>query len=156
MFQFPAYPPSSAWRRAFNPPGSPIRTSPDQFLFADPRGLSQLTTSFFGSGSLGILRSLFFSFSSQMNIAYTFEIAVPFQLSRKNSIKIKNQTNLLFFTSCVFQYYQRSVPIVIPKGAAKIHTFSIPANLFLIFLKIFHNENDRTSQPGRISTNENF
>ena len=52
------------WRRAFNPPGSPIRTSPDQFLFADPRGLSQLTTSFFGSGSLGILRSLFFSFSS--------------------------------------------------------------------------------------------
>ena len=53
-----------SWRLAFNQTGSPIRTSPDQFLFADPRGFSQLTTSFFGSGSLGILRSLFFSFSS--------------------------------------------------------------------------------------------
>ena len=50
-------------RRVFNPPGCPIRISPDQFLFADPRSFSQLTTSFFASGSQGILRSLLFSFS---------------------------------------------------------------------------------------------
>ena len=50
-------------RRVFNPPGCPIRISPDQFLFADPRSFSQLTTSFIASGSQGILRSLLFSFS---------------------------------------------------------------------------------------------
>ena len=36
------------------PPGFPIRTSPDQSLFAAPRSLSQLTTSFIASQSLGI------------------------------------------------------------------------------------------------------
>ena len=34
----------------FNHVGCPIQTSADQFLFADPRGFSQLTTSFFASG----------------------------------------------------------------------------------------------------------
>ena len=63
MFQFPASAPTISRRRVFNPPGFPIRTSPDQFLFADPRSFSQLTTSFIASGSQGILRSLLFSFS---------------------------------------------------------------------------------------------
>ena len=45
--------------------GSPIRTCADQFLFADPRAFSQLTTSFLASGSLGILRSLLFTFCVQ-------------------------------------------------------------------------------------------
>ena len=35
-------------------PGYPIRKSPDQSLFAAPRGLSQLTTSFVASRHLGI------------------------------------------------------------------------------------------------------
>ena len=48
---------------AFSPGGSPIRTPTDQFLFADPRGFSQLTASFIASGSLGIPRSPFSSFS---------------------------------------------------------------------------------------------
>jgi hypothetical protein len=34
--------------------GCPIRTPADQFLFADPRSFSQLTTSFFAFESLGI------------------------------------------------------------------------------------------------------
>ena len=63
MFQFPAYALPIWQRLAFSQTGSPIRTSPDQFLFADPRSFSQLTTSFIASGSLGILRSLLFSFS---------------------------------------------------------------------------------------------
>ena len=50
-------------RRAFSPSGSPIRMSADQFLFADPRGFSQLTTSFVVFGSQGILRSPLFSSS---------------------------------------------------------------------------------------------
>ena len=62
MFQFPASA-QLALYAAFNRMGCPIRTSPDQFLFADPRSFSQLTTSFLAFGSQGILRSLFFSFS---------------------------------------------------------------------------------------------
>ena len=62
MFQFPALAlPKQC--QAFNLTGSPIRTSPDQVLFADPRSLSQLTTSFIAFGSLGIHRTLLFSFS---------------------------------------------------------------------------------------------
>ena len=35
-------------------PGCPIRTSADQFVCANPRSFSQLTTSFVASESLGI------------------------------------------------------------------------------------------------------
>ena len=38
-------------------PGFPIRTSPDQSLFAAPRSLSQLTTSFFAYRCQGIHRA---------------------------------------------------------------------------------------------------
>ena len=55
---------------AFSRAGSPIRTPPDHFLFADPRGFSQLTTSFLASGSLGIPRSLFSSFSYSLGESY--------------------------------------------------------------------------------------
>ena len=47
------------WCHAFSMTGCPIRISPDQVLFADPRRFSQLSTSFIASGSLGILRSPF-------------------------------------------------------------------------------------------------
>ena len=62
MFQFPACALINQYM-VFNHMGFPIRISPDQFLFANPRSFSQLTTSFFAFGSLGILRSLLFSFS---------------------------------------------------------------------------------------------
>ena len=44
---------------ALLPPGCPIRTSADQCLFAAPRGLSQLVTSFVGSQCQGIRLMLF-------------------------------------------------------------------------------------------------
>ncbi len=43
-------------------PGCPIRKSTDRFAFADPRGLSQLITSFIASESLGIPRVPLFTF----------------------------------------------------------------------------------------------
>lgn len=46
----------------FNQPGFPIRKSADQVIFADPRGLSQLITSFIASESQGIPRILFLTF----------------------------------------------------------------------------------------------
>ena len=57
-FSSPGWPHKKKWRTAFNRAGCPIRTSPDQNLFAVPRGFSQLTTSFVACRSLGILRSL--------------------------------------------------------------------------------------------------
>ena len=63
MFQFPPFAPASSRCQTFSLAGYPIRTSPDHFTLADPRGFSQLATSFVASGSLGIPRSLLFSFS---------------------------------------------------------------------------------------------
>ena len=42
--------------------GCPIQKSSDQVLFANPRSLSQLTTSFFASKSLGIPHTPLFTF----------------------------------------------------------------------------------------------
>ncbi len=48
---------------AFSMVGCPIRKSTDRFVFADPRGLSQLITSFFASESQGIPHTPLFTFS---------------------------------------------------------------------------------------------
>ena len=97
------------WSADFICRGSPIRTSPDQFLFADPRSFSQLTTSFLASGSQGILRSLFFSFSyfsnesfatftSQIFYSFAFEIAVPnSQLEKTRILIIQTIISFNFF-----------------------------------------------------------
>ena len=45
-------------------PGCPIRKSPDQWLFAPPRSLSQLITSFLASESQGIPHALLVTFSN--------------------------------------------------------------------------------------------
>ena len=59
MFQFPALAPEMIRWRVFNTPGCPIRKSPDQRLFAPPRSLSQLITSFIASESQGIRHAPF-------------------------------------------------------------------------------------------------
>ena len=49
------------WRMdTTNVVGFPIQRSPDQWIFAPPRSLSQLITSFFGSQCQGIHPALFF------------------------------------------------------------------------------------------------
>ena len=53
MFQFPGFAHLSMFSD-FIGEGCPIRKSSDQILFANPRSLSQLITSFFASESLGI------------------------------------------------------------------------------------------------------
>ena len=55
MFQFPEFAPRLAPESlTFSQGGCPIRKSADQLLFAHPRSLSQLITSFFASESQGI------------------------------------------------------------------------------------------------------
>ena len=63
MFQFPGFPLitygfSYQWLE-FVQPGFPIQKSSDQRIFAPPRRLSQLITSFFGSQCQGIHHTLF-------------------------------------------------------------------------------------------------
>ena len=53
MFQFPGFAHLAVYSN-FIRVGCPIRKSSDQNLFAVPRSLSQLITSFFASESLGI------------------------------------------------------------------------------------------------------
>lgn len=55
MFQFPRLTPCFfLWCHIFNMTGLPIRKSTDQFVYANPRSLSQLITSFIVSQSQGI------------------------------------------------------------------------------------------------------
>ena len=53
MFQFSGFALLTQYY-IFNVLGCPIRISTDQFVCANPRNFSQLTTSFFASESLGI------------------------------------------------------------------------------------------------------
>ena len=53
------------------PSGCPIRTSTNQYLFAAPRGFSQLVASFFGFRCQGILLALFLAWTI-MSIANLF------------------------------------------------------------------------------------
>ena len=55
---------SRSIQHIFNMLGCPIRKSTDQLIFANPRSLSQLITSFIASESLGIPRVPLFTFSS--------------------------------------------------------------------------------------------
>ena len=66
MFQFPTFAPISRYY-SFTIAGFPIRTSTDQRSFAPPRSLSQLTTSFVVSESLGIPHTLLFASYSLVN-----------------------------------------------------------------------------------------
>ena len=58
----------------FNMVGCPIRKSPDQRLFAPPRSLTQLTTSFFASESQGIPCTLLVTYSYCLYSLFLFNI----------------------------------------------------------------------------------
>ena len=62
MFQFPALASSIDGCHLFKMTGCPIRRFTDQRLFAPPRDLSQLITSFIASESQGIRHAPFFTF----------------------------------------------------------------------------------------------
>ncbi len=140
MFQFPAF---AALARCthFMRAGSPIRTPPDLFPFADPRSFSQLTTSFLASGSLGIPRSPFSSFSrvnrhSLSFLAYSSFLKLQ---SPHNSEPIRLDSKLYTDHSNFYLSLPRfSLSIVNelrypPKGIAKVDIIFGSANFFQIF-----------------------
>ena len=61
-FSSPGLLPPCGGYYTFSIVGCPIRKSTDQIVFANPRSLSQLITSFFASESLGILHALLITF----------------------------------------------------------------------------------------------
>ena len=77
MFQFPALASNQVGQYLFKILGCPIRKSPDQRLFAPPRSLSQLITSFIASESQGIRHAPLLTFfiiahCCQCGMIYTF------------------------------------------------------------------------------------
>jgi hypothetical protein len=62
-------------------PGCPIRTSADQFVCANPRSFSQLTTSFVASESLGIRHT-------PLTISFLIIILVQYFFDKLTSIDI--------------------------------------------------------------------
>ena len=74
MFQFPALAPYIVRWHVFNIPGCPIRKSADQGLFAPPRSLSQLITSFIASESQGIRHAPLLTFPYQTHLAVPDDI----------------------------------------------------------------------------------
>ena len=80
--------------------GCPIRKSPDQRLFAPPRSLSQLVTSFIASGSQGIHHALLvtsFCFSRISSCCYVLCISIQHVKDRYSYCKLFQKTRNVFF-----------------------------------------------------------
>ena len=89
MFQFRGLAHPKVWHDSIVP-GCPIRTSADQLVFANPRGFSQLTTSFVAFESLGIPHLLFLTFYYHTS---------PFCKTDADSFSFLNNVNELFAVS---------------------------------------------------------
>jgi hypothetical protein len=69
MFQFPGFASRLAAGYPIARVGCPIRAPADQWLFAPPRGLSQLITPFFASESQGIHRTPLLTFFNRIPVS---------------------------------------------------------------------------------------
>ena len=108
-------------------PGCPIRKPPDQFVFADPRSLSQLITSFFASKSQGILHApliTFFLFPD--SLVGSPNLSDPARGQGRHAAFAPHAKNS-FFEMVSFHYYRLRAVSARPRAlrAASIccHTF---------------------------------
>ena len=123
MFQFPALAPEMIRWRVFNTPGCPIRKSPDQRLFAPPRSLSQLITSFIASESLGIHHTPLIIYSNFILSAYSEIINVV----RLYMISIFAHCCGIYFS--IFPVCQRTVTLTSTDRLKGIEPFPCSENL---------------------------
>ena len=112
-----------------------IRRSPDRSLFAAPRGLSQLVTSFIGSWCQGIRPVLFFAWTSYYSLVLwiawvsfkqdfcRIEKVFPFRVVFHLSVKLYR----IFW--CVYPFWKDSI------------NFSILSSLICSFLSTHFNPN---------------
>ena len=85
-----------------------IRRSPDRSLFAAPRGLSQLVTSFFGSWCQGIRPMLFFAWTSYLYSLFS-ELLEFLRKQDKFRIEKVYPFRVVFFHLSVKLYQFRSL-----------------------------------------------
>ena len=100
MFQFPGFPSYtywfSIWSMVLHHRCSHIRKSADRSLYAAPRGLSQLVTSFVGSQCQGILHMLFHAWT-------TFWLSLDIQLFSRFELQFYLVLLLELLWSYIFQ-----------------------------------------------------
>ena len=140
MFQFPGSAPLARWC-TFSTPGCPIRTPADQFLFADPRSFSQLTTSFFASESLGIPHTPFltsFRFTYVLVARYTLVYLKLFTTYFSTYFSSMSMNSLLVYSLLRFENGYSRFPRKTSNNAV-ISQFSISqcANCLLLPFSIF-------------------
>ena len=100
MFLFPGFAPHCCGNHCWL--GCPIRTSADQFLFADPRSFSQLTTSFLASESLGIPHTPFLT-----SFRFTYVLVARYTLAY---LHFFTTYSFLFFLQYVNEPFVRIAP----------------------------------------------
>src|ERR1700759_1123162 len=109
MFQFGRF---ALMRSIFNRSGFPIRKSRDQFIFANPRSLSQLITSFIASESQGIPRVpflTFFYYTAFCSVCMLFgSCSVYHHLA--TTLKPKQRPYCCFLFYYFFQYVKERSP----------------------------------------------
>ncbi len=112
-----------------------IQRSPDQCLFAAPRSLSQLITSFIGSQCQGIRPAPLFALSNKaifrtfgILLILSFKIVLPFLL--KLQYFLRTYYNL--FVSVIIQFSRYVFECPFP-GPLKIETTSTPACVCHLF-----------------------
>ena len=118
MFQFPSFPSLDygfiKWSHILHMSGFPIRKSADRSLFAAPRSLSQLVTSFVGSWCQGIHLMLFLAWTSLflLSIAWVSQIIILqwkslFLTMQLGKISFPEKGNFLNAVLTVFQVCTR-------------------------------------------------
>ena len=111
MFQFRRFPSCTYVFSAWYPKvGFPIRKSPDQCLFAAPRSLSQLITSFIGSWCQGIPLALLLAWS----ISISLTKKSPIFGSLISRIMQAQYFQKFLFTIIVFTLNLKIYPLLLP------------------------------------------
>ena len=100
MFQFPSFPSLDygfiKWSLILHQRGFPIRKSADRSLFAAPRSLSQLVTSFVGSWCQGIHLVLFFAWTSLFCFLFAWVSQIIFYNEKAFSLSRCNREYFVF------------------------------------------------------------
>src|SRR5690606_16439755 len=123
-------------QHTFSMLGCPIRKPPDRFLFADPRCLSQLITSFFASGSLGIPRVPFSTFFPPYPFAHMGGALLRCVRPRKPQGHRERHTCRCLLLCFFFQYVKERFP-QIQNEKFKIQKPATPA-LFTFYFLLFN------------------
>ena len=149
MFQFRRFPTYgygfTIRRLRSSQPGFPIQISPDQWIFAPPRGFSQLIASFFGSQCQGIPLALFLAWPIE-NVLFARSRCELCRLHKDLEIVIVTLhpfgccSTIKIYASVSFQTQNLSV--------ALLHLLSIHCSVFKVRSPAFLKPDLKVQFPG--------